>query len=274
MRNESYVGGVMNMTGVRPGDAFKYEGPTMPNKADYWVTFTSTYEAIEKYILPPPLKADRSVPPEVRLICFVSPENKAFSGKVTPYQGFMFLAQTEHNGVKGRAGWEYVDAVYGDKSEVDIMGPWGVYFGMMKKLGDIRFTPLGGNRFQMSVDRRGVRMITLKMSIGAEMEAAKIDAINAGISGSGATITVREIPNVDYTGFTERSICVARADKNCVLSGWNVSDCSVEFGHTPEDPLDQIPVLEVTGAGATVNAGSKELFTEMYVLDSLPLDAT
>src|SRR5688572_27383607 len=128
----SFTGGVLNLTGVRPGDAFRYDGLSFPDMVIYMMHFESTYEAIEKLILPPPLKADRSLPPEVQVWYFTSRNTLPMDGRVLPYQGFQFRARTEFNGVKGASGWEYIDGLHGDKTQCDIMGPWGVYFGMLK----------------------------------------------------------------------------------------------------------------------------------------------
>ena len=140
--HDGYVGGILNMTGVRPGEAFSYSGPTMRDQVYFTVSFTSTHDAIERLIIPPPLKVDRDKPPVVQAMFFVNRHNVAFDGRLTPYKAFMFMAHVKHGDRCGLAGWEYVDGLYGDKTEMDIMGPWSVYFGMLKMMADISFLPV------------------------------------------------------------------------------------------------------------------------------------
>ncbi|MGW4334069.1 acetoacetate decarboxylase family protein [Rhodococcus sp. USK10] len=269
-----YTGGILNLSGTRPGNAYKYDGPAMPHQIYFTMTFTSTHDAIEKLIVPPPLKVDRDLPPEVQVLYFVNPGCRAYDGRVTPYQGFMFMARVRHGDVAGRAGWEYVDGLYGDKTEMDIMGPWGVYFGMLKKMADIRFTPIGGNEFEISVTRRGVRLVTMTIRTGTELSDAEIEAINAANSQVGKTLTVREIPNVNYSGFVDRSICVAPSDGNTVSRAWAADKSSIVFGHDDLDPFDELPVLGVGGALSFDLNSDKELFSEMEILENLPLQET
>lgn len=265
-----FTGGILNLTGCRPGEAFQHDGLAFPDMAIFMVHFTSTYEAIEKLILPPPLKADRDFPPEVQMWYFTSRSTRPMDGRVTPYQGFQFRARTEFNGVKGAAGWEYIDGLYGDKTECDIMGPWGVYFGMLKKMGDIRFIPLGVDEFEMSVTRRGVRLITMRMRIGAEKTAEEVAAMN---SGGYETLTVREVPDVNYTGFVDRAVCCTPThETNQILRAWNASDASVEFGHLELDPLDELTVLSVNSAIAFNATATSETFKQMRILGHLPRD--
>lgn len=263
-----FPGGILNLTGCRPGEAFQYEGLPFPDMTIFMVFFESTYEAIEKLILPPPLKADRSYPPEVQMWYFTSRNTRPMDGRITPYQGFQFRARTEHAGVKGSSGWEYIDGLYGDKTEVDIMGPWGVYFGMLKKLADIRFIPTSVDEFEMSVTRRGTRLVTLRMKIGKEMDKEAVAQMNDGSAGE--TLTVREIPNINYNGFVDRTICSTNTGvTNQVSRAWSCSDATVEFGHLELDPLDELKVLKINNAIALNSTATVETFTEMRVLEEL-----
>jgi Acetoacetate decarboxylase (ADC) len=271
MQSPGYTGGILNMTGTRPGNAFGYDGPAMANGIWYSLYLTSTHDAIEKLIVPPGLSVDRDAAPQIQIQYFVNPECRAYDGRVTPYQGFMFRAPVRHGDVTGWAGWEYVDGVYGDKTQMDIMGPWGVYFGMLKKLADIHFTPVGGNEFEISATRRGVRLVTMRIRVGAELSSADVELINA--SSWPTTLTVREIPNVNYSGYVERTVCVARTNSaNTVTQAW-AADCgSIVFGHDELDPLDELPILGISNELVCKLDVAKELFSEMAILDHLSLD--
>jgi hypothetical protein len=266
-----YTGGVLNLTGTRPEHAFAYDGPAMAGGIWYSVTFDSTHDAIERLIVPPGLSVNRDVPPQVELQFFVNPRTRAFDGRYTPYRGFMFMAQVKHGDVAGRAGWEYVDGLYGDKTNMDIMGPWGVYFGMLKKMADIHFTPIGGNEFEVTVVRRGVRLATMTIRVGDELSSADVALINASSSQWPRTLTVREIPNVSYSGFSERTVCIAGTDNaNTITRAWAADKGSVSFGHDDLDPLDELPVLGVANAMVYELDCAKELFSDMTVLEHLP----
>lgn len=267
--SEAYVGGTLNLAGVRPGGGFTYDGPTMPKMVFFGLTFTSTYEAIERLILPPPLKVDRDLPPEVQVLFFVSPGNRAFDGRLTPYQGFLFTGRTTHGELRGRAGWEYVDGLHGDKTAMDVMGPWGVYFGMLKKLADIRCVPVGVNEFEISVTRRGTRLATMRFSLGSELPDAAVEAINVGAAEFGSMLTVREIPDVKFENFVDRAICASAGDANRVTRAWSAHGGSLEFGHLELDPLDELPVLSI-GDGIVFEADSdKAAYSQLKILEHL-----
>ena len=120
----SYTSGILNMTGARPGEAFQYEGATMIDQIWYSLTLTTTYEAIEKLILPPPLKVDRSLPPEVRVMYFVNRNCRAFDGQLTPYQPaanltFGVVAEALYLGADFPGGDEYFDGQLADAKLFD-----------------------------------------------------------------------------------------------------------------------------------------------------------
>lgn len=265
---QGYTGGIMNMTGARPGEAFRYEGPTMVDQLWYSINLTTTYEAIEKLILPPPLKVDRDLPPEVRILYFVNPNCYAYDGELVPYQGFMFMANTERGGRKGIAGWEYVDALHGDKSDMDMMGPWSVYFGMLKKMADINFLPVSADEFEITVNRRGKRLIRMRLRVGEEFSPEAVKSMNdANVKG---TFTVREIPNHDYSGYADRAVCWAPSCENEIQRAWKADRGFIEFGHLPADPLDEMPVLGVSGEVVFQNFCTQRVFTAMELVEELP----
>jgi hypothetical protein len=271
-RTQPFLGGVMHMSQALPGQAFKYDGSTFPNQICYAFKFTSTYEAIEKLILPPPLKVDRSQPPEVTVWYFSSSNSVGPGGKPVPYQGFQFRGSTEYNGVKGGAGWEYVDGLHGDKAAMDIMGSWSVQFGMMKRLADFSFVPIDGDRFEVTIKRHGTTLIKLAMSLGNEIDRSVIDqmAKNPDNPFSRATITVREIPNEDFSDFLDRSVLMSPTPETVhVRRAWEGKDVSIEFGHLEDDPLDELRPKDV-GVGMVVNTEvTKEVFTRMTSLGKI-----
>jgi hypothetical protein len=268
-----FVGGVLNMTGVRPGNAFKYEGPTMPGMTYFTLTFTSTHDAIEKLIVPPPLKIDRDLPPEVRAMYFINRNNRAFDGRVTPYHAFQFMAHVKRGSRRASAGWEYVDGIHNDKTEMDIMGPWGVYFGVLKKMADIRFLPAGIDSFEITVTRRGARMVTMRLRLREELSKDQLSLVNEGIGKSGGTMTVREIPDCTYTRFVDRAICWTPTNGTKIDRAWAAGDGSIEFGHLELDPLDEMPVLEVKNAFCYELSTGKPVLNELVVIEELPCSA-
>jgi hypothetical protein len=276
MKSEDHVGGILNITGVRPGNAFAYEGPTMPGMVYYTVTITTTHDAIDMLVMPPPLKVDRSQPAELTISYFVNRHNRAFDGRVTPYQGFLFTARTVVNGNAGVAGWEYVDGLYGDKTEMDIMGPWSVYFGMLKKMADIRFLPLGGDKFEISVVRRGVRLVTMQLRMGVPLSDTAVHAMNKGPESSGScgfgTFTVREIPDSHYSGFVDRGIYWAGSEGSSIDRAWAADEGSIEFGRLDQDPWSEMPILTVNRAIIFESTVPKEVFHGLRLVQELPRD--
>ncbi len=269
MSQGQYIGGNLNLTGALPGQGYRYDGPTMPSYPVYMVMFVSTYEAIERLILQPPLKADRSQPPIVKMWYFNNLRNVAVDGQPHPYHAIQFAAPCVHGEFSGQSGWEYVDGVRGDKTEMDIMGPWGVYFGMLKKMGDVHFLPVTPDEFEVTVDRRGTRLITMRMKLGAELSAGELAAVQAAAAWPDQ-MTVRAIPAPDYNSYSEHSICSTPTSRGCSIDrAWNASDASISFGHLDMDPLDELPVLEIVGAFAAMVTTDKPVFTEMCVVADL-----
>ena len=271
---DRYVGGTFNTVGVRPGNGFSYDGPTMPHMVYFSLTFTSTYEVIERYILPPPLKADRDLPPTVRISYFINADNRAYDGNRTPYQAVILNAAVRHREITGFAGYEYVDGVDGDKTEMDVMGSWSVYFGMLKKFADIRFRPIGIDEFEATVTRRGTRLVTMRLRGGPEMSEKELHAHNAFFAESGRSLTVREIPNADFTGLIEQSVCVAPTDNGGItLKRVRTAEpISLEFGHLPQDPLDEIPIFSLDSAMIFEQSVTSESFGETRIAELLAAD--
>lgn len=247
----------------------------MPGMVYYTVTITTTHDAIDLLVMPPPLKVDRSQPAELTINYFANRHNRAFDGRVTPYQGFLFTAQTVVDGKAGSAGWEYVDGLYGDKTEMDIMGPWSVYFGMLKKMADIRFLPLGGDKFEISVVRRGVRLVTMKLRMGARLPDATVQALNQGTQNCAfGTYTVREIPDSYYEGFVDRGIYWAGSTGSTIDRAWAADEGSIEFGSLDQDPWTEMPVLAVNRASIFELTVPKEVFSHLELVKDLSKGGT
>ena len=275
MTSHAHVGGILNITGVRPGGAFAYEGPTMPGMVYYTVTIVTTHDAIDLMVMPPPLKVDRTQPAELTISYFVNRYNRAFDGRITPYQGFLFTARTVVQGKAGVAGWEYVDGLYGDKTEMDIMGPWSVYFGMLKKMADIRFLPLGGDKFEVSVVRRGVRLVTMQLRMGAPYPHEKVQEMNEATDGAAfGTYTVREIPDSCYAGFVDRGIYWAGSAGSTIDRAWTADEGAIEFGSLDQDPWTEMPVLAVSRALIFESTVPKEVFHHLRLVEELAKDST
>lgn len=257
------------MSNALPGQAFKHDGPTFPLQVCYALKFESSYEAIEKLILPPPLQVDRSEPPEILVWYFSSSNSLTPGGKPVPYQGFQFRGHTEYNGVKGMAGWEYVDGLHGDKPAMDSMANWGVQFGMMKRSADIYFVPIDGDRFEATIKRHGTTLIKLTMSMGPEIDRSIIDQMRTDPANpfSKPTITVREIPNEDYSAYLDQSVLVSpTTDAVNLQRAWEGKDATIEFGSLELDPLSELRPGKVSSPIIVNIECSKEIFTGMKLL--------
>lgn len=272
MSEVPYIGGLLGILGGVPGESWKFAGPAFPKQVCYILKFTSNYEAIEKLILPPPLKVDRSQPPEVVVWYFNSVGSRGPGGQRVDYTGFQFRGYTEHNGVKGMAGFEFVDSPKNDKTDMDIMGSWGVQFGMAKRFADIRVVPTGGNELQITVTRNQTTLITMKIEIGAEIVGKDLDAITSGEGNqlSIDTLTVREIPNENWSGFLDRSVLIAQSGTSFnIVRGWSAGKASIEFGSTTQDPLAELKPGKVLAAMIADTKCEKDVFTRQRVLDKL-----
>lgn len=261
--------GTLNWFGVRPGSAFQYEGPIMPGMTWMTVTFTTTYEALEQVIVPPPLKVCRDFPPTCSVSSFTNPNDVGLDGRLAPYSGFIFLTPVEWKGTRGLGGWEYVGSINAEDHTLmaDLLIAYGQLFGMLKKLADIRYRPIG-DEIVVTVDRRGVRLATLRIR---QKEELPIEQGPFAAWGFDKMLTVREIPTVDFKGYVDRSVCVAPTSGVGVKKVW-AAEGSIEFGHDELDQLDILPVVEAGPAFIHVNDFPKEAFSEMYVLEQLPLN--
>ena len=265
--SDGHVTGVLNLFGVRPGEAFRYEGKAMPHVIHFDIQFESTYEAIERVVLPSPLKADRSHPPIVNVSYFTNAEVYAMDGRSTPYQAFLLTARTEWDGLQGVSGWEFVDGLRGDKTEMDIMGPWGVHFGMLKKLGDIRVSHTAADEFTVEVTRRGRVLVRMGIRTGVAFTETELEAFN---KASAAVFGVREIPNVDYTGYSERTIVVSDAvTEGRVERAWRAEPTHLEFDSGVLDPLAELPVHKLVGAVVYDSNSKREHFGQRRVVADL-----
>ncbi|KAF5696538.1 hypothetical protein FMUND_15660 [Fusarium mundagurra] len=272
IRSQPFIGGLLHMSQALPGQAYKFDGPTFPAQICYAFRFTSTYEAIEKLILPPPLKVDRSEPPEVICWYFSSSNSVGPGGTLIPYQGFQFRGHTEHKGVKALAGWEYVDGLAGNKAAMDVMGSWAVQFGMMKRLADFSFIPIDGDKFEVTIKRNGTTLIRLVLTQGSEIDQSIVAGMadNPANPFSKPTLTVREIPNEDYSAYLDQSVLLSPTKQAVIVRrAWEVPEISVEFGHLDDDPLSGLEPKDA-GTGVIVNIEvTKGVFNEMKVLDKI-----
>jgi hypothetical protein len=268
--DDDHVGGVLNLFGVRPGRAFQYEQKAMPHVIHFDVQFESSYEAIERAVLPPPLMADRDYPPIVNISYFTNAEVFAMDGRNTPYHAVMLTARTRWGERQGVGGWEFVDGLHGDKTEMDIMGPWGVHFGMLKKFGDIRVSHTGAHEFTVEVTRRGKLLVRMGLTAGDAFGAAELQALNQASLG---VFGVREIPNVDYSGYSERTIVWSKpVTDNRVSRAWKADSGFVEFHTGVLDPLGELPVHSIQGAVVYDSSSRREHFAAREVIADLLAD--
>ena len=259
-------GGLSNLIGVRPGKCFSYEGPAMPGMTYMILCFTTTHEAIKQVVLPWPLEPAPDLPPTCIVSFGVNPNNRGIDGRTVGYSMVMFSAIAQYKGTRGIAGFEYIDGINGDKTVPgDLLTAWGIYFGMLKKLADIRVIP-DGDELVVTCDRRGVRLVTLRFRFKEEIPAEQSPLLGA----IDKALTVREIPSVDFKGYVDRSVCVVDTGVQVPNKIW-AAEGSIELGHLELDPLDALKVVKLGPAFIYTIDVPKETFSEMYVLEKLPL---
>jgi hypothetical protein len=266
----NHVGGVLNMFGARPGKAFRYEQKAMPHVIHFDVQFESTFDAIERVILPPPMLCDRDFPPVVNISYFTNAECYGMDGRNTPYHAVLMTARTQWGDHQGVAGWEFVDGLHGDKTEIDIMGPWGQHFGMLKKFGDIRVSHVGADQFNVQVTRRGRVLVEMGLQTGAAFSEPELTSLN---QASLPVFGVREIANADYTDYVERSIVMSEAvTEGRVTRAWHADSGSVRFASGELDPLGELPVMSIVGAVAYDSNSRREHFAARRTIADLLAD--
>ncbi|RYF60372.1 MAG: hypothetical protein EOO27_06105 [Comamonadaceae bacterium] len=236
-----FGGGFRNLVGAGPGHAFAYEEPTMPRWFRAGVTYTTTHEAISDF-LPAPLTPIFDLPPTVTVFYGINQENRGIDGGYWPYQLFYFGVPAEYEGTRGYHGFEYVDAV-GDDLTVsgDMLVAWGIYHAMNKKLARIR-THVQGNAITITVDRQGSRIAELSMDLGAEFPVPTESIMSSGLSQS---ISIREIPSIDWTGYAERLVFTRSSEHVKRTKAWTASNAQLHLGSLPKDPLDQLEVVDL-----------------------------
>ena len=126
------------------------------------------------------------LPPTVELQFFVNPRGScAFDGRYTPIRGFMFLAHVRHGDVAGRAGGNMSTVCTATRPTWTSWGRGACTSGCSKKMADIHFTPIGGNEFEVTVTRRGVRLVDADDPRRAELPSGRRRADQRGRARSG-----------------------------------------------------------------------------------------
>ncbi len=134
----------------------------------------------------------------------------------------------------------YVLAMYMSTDHAIIFGR--ELFGEPKKQAEITLE-LAGDRVTGRVTRLGTRLIELDVALGPD-----------GIAGGGpaearaATFNVKALPAADGRGLEDDAI-VTLAEFDNTLTLHRPGDGRLTLSPGPLDPLDEIPVLEITGAG-------------------------
>ena len=287
--------GLDNLLGARPGTPamFGYDGPMHSDFTALTVTFETTHDALQNVFIPSPIEVDRDVPAVGNLIAFTAPKMRGRDGRLSPYTGVLFQAPSQWNGRKGRSGYEFIDgaAPAHDKSYAEQVLYAGVIWGMLKKFADIHFYVNGveslgdlsdvqaGDEIMVSLDRRGRRLIDLRVAVKDEIpEPEKLAMTNQHREGEQEapepriSLDVREIPTVDYTGYSERSIMTNLTTVNATARrAWLAEPVSLEFRESELDALDQLNPVRLLGAAVTITDVPKETITGRSVLGELPL---
>lgn len=263
-----------------------FDGPGHRNQTRIFFAFETTHAALQSLVVPPPLEVDRDAPAICTIMPFTSPEFRGRDGRLTPYTGFAFFAPVVHNGVRGQAGWEFIDGANHDKTGADMLPFTGQVYGMLKKFADIRFLVNGeevsdlsvmqkGDDIEITVDRKQQRLVTLKMRITGSSAEQLTEGVGKTIQGGGETVVfaVREIPTVDYKGFVDRSIVASSAGTEPIVPSRTFTGeaTSIEFGASELESLDLMDVKKLVAAGGVTSDVPKEVISGMRVIEQLPL---
>lgn len=295
--SEAAPSGLNNLLGARPGTPpmFGYDGPMHRDFTALTISFESTHDALQRVFVAPPLQVDRDVAPVANIIAFTAPQMRGRDGRLSPYTGVLFQAPCVWKGRKGNAGYEFIDgaAPAHDKSYAEQVIYAGVIWGMLKKFADIRFYVNGveslgdmsnvssGDSIQVTLDRRGRRLIDLRAQVKDEIaEPEKLAMTNRqGDDSDGAplprvSMDVREIPTVDYSGYSERSIMTNLGHVTAsARKAWIADPLSLEFSESELDALDLLNPVRLLGAAVTITEVPKTTVTGRGILEQLPLDA-
>jgi hypothetical protein len=258
--------GVSGILGIRPGpEAWPYDAPLMQDCSSVIVPFESTYDGIAQW-LPPPLEPIEDLPPTVTLLWMTTLRHNGRDGRVFNYTVLAFHTFARYKDVRARALLvEYIDAADGDitvAGEKLVAG--GLYLGMPKKIGRIRQQVIG-DQTEVSCDRHGQRLITLRFRRGDELQEPPFreDSLVDGNS-----LAVREIPAPDYRSYSERSVIQLKWDSQSPKRAWT-AEATLELGHLELDPLDLLGPKGYGTAHMKIHDIPQERFTNCTVLERL-----
>jgi acetoacetate decarboxylase len=176
-------------------------------------------------VLPPPLEpAD-------------SPAITAMVGRwqsncVGDFHGGAIYVSARHDGVDGA----YVLAMYMDGDMPTIYGR--DLFGEPKKLAESQ-VHRHGSEFSGWVDRGGVRLIELRASLPDEIGPSE---------GEGTNFNFKARPAANGVGLEEDAI-LTRATFQSIVAGGRQGTGTVTLRGNVHDPLNEIPIVSVLGAG-------------------------
>jgi acetoacetate decarboxylase len=176
-------------------------------------------------VLPPPLE-----PADKPLI-------KAMVGRwqsncVGDFHGGSIYVSARHDGVEGA----YVLAMYMDGDIPTIYGR--DLFGEPKKLAESQ-VHRHGTEFSGWVDRLGVRLIELQASLPDELAPSESEGVNFNFKAR---------PAANGVGLEEDAI-LTRATFQTIVVGGRTGTGTVVLRGNVHDPLHEIPVVSIVGAG-------------------------
>jgi hypothetical protein len=267
--------GTAAVFGCRAEASFRYDGPTDENMTSWSTSIVSTHDSIEQVFVPDPFTVDRDAAPEARIIALIERRRKRMDGKTEPYAAVQIavpVVYTDSMGVSHRGSYamEYVSSA--NAQDQTSVGSWlpvyGQTFGCYKPLANIYIQPDGDDVVDIYVDRLGKRVMSMSFTRGEEV----VDSGNPfGGEGRSTTFTLREIPNVNFTAYTERSVCVKEGFTTPPKKFFHAT-ARVELAN---DDVYQLGDLVRTGLGDTfvsVQEITKEDYVDHYVLEYLPVD--
>ena len=279
--------GIGNLLGARPGPhAFNYEGPQFGECTALVATYNTTHAALAQ-LLPPPLEPLYDLPATVSLLAELTREYRGRDGRVIPYTKVIFHCLAGYKGHRGRAHLvEYVDGPNGDMTiPGEALIAAGIYVGMLKKLGQIRFQPLDDG-YEVTCDRRGARLLTMRIRRREEMppEQRKLLASTVFLYQPELALEgefgVREIPTPSIDGYIDRSVWmfpVYRPDPSPTVKTkteagvkrvW-AADASIELGYLELDPLDLMPIVGMGPAAIVSYDLAKDGMSSPFLIERL-----
>ncbi|MER1967111.1 acetoacetate decarboxylase family protein [Castellaniella sp. GW247-6E4] len=244
--------GMMWIYGKKPSvPAPAYEG-TFSEQMRLWALSYKTTEEGIRAMLPDPLEAIPGVD-EVMIFAGWAPHVRFINGEQHTYCEVGWWIPCQYKGERGlHMAITYMDSSSHDQADGGYMGATTgrEIFGYVKTVATVNLDCLG-SKMSGTVDRRGVRLVSMHLDFVEEAEPS-VDMFKA--AGFNQFLFVKEIPNCDFTGYDVRKVTAFSLDRMWDnVASVRYGTGRVEYGHLDSDPVD---VLKVVTPGRAIEVVS------------------